>query len=772
MGNQQTLFSDTESASEVRDEARDEAVCQGERVQVLVPLPFAEPFDYVLPSPEQDAVLGAYVEIPVGKRRLVGVIWALGAGDDSLSAAKIKPITRLLDAPPMVGSLRKLIDFTAAYTLSPRGSVLKMSLGLFGGKDGVDAFLHRPMVQHVALRSDGSDDNDSLTPKRLSVMDALRGQPPLSVTEAAETAGVSAGVVRAMVKSGLIDALDLPTDKSFPAMFYHTAQKKQQAASKQKPQLSEEQATASTAICEAVGDSRYESFLLEGVTGSGKTEVYFEAIIKALEASADSQVLVLLPEIALTAQWLQRFEARFNVTPAQWHSDVGQAEKRRVWHGAGNGNARVVVGARSSLFLPFKNLALIIVDEEHDQSFKQEEGVLYHARDMAVTRAFIASCPIVLASATPSLESLANVQSGRYSHLTLKERHGGAQLPKIQAIDMRSDSLPANQWLSPKLADKITETLMWGEQTALFLNRRGYAPLTLCRTCGHRVECPHCSAWLVEHRSRQRLQCHHCGFDMPSLHKCPDCDSEDSLVAVGPGVERLGEEVIELFPQARVAVMASDTMTSASKMAAVVAQIEAGTVDIVIGTQMITKGYHFPNLTLVGVVDADLGLRGGDMRAGERTYQQLVQVAGRAGRAERPGQVYLQTFEPEHAVVQALLTGNGETYMAAEIDARRQYNMPPFGKLVALILSGEDIRQVVDVGRRLAATAPQSEDIRSMGPAPAPMTKIRGQFRYRMLMQASKSVKVQSVISDWLARAGKLPSKVRIKIDIDPYSFF
>ncbi|WND03966.1 primosomal protein N' [Temperatibacter marinus] len=730
-----------------------------QRLSILLPLPFSDPYDYLCPETCK-IELGSYVEVPLGSRRLVGVVWALEGSDNHLPDDKLKSILRVLDSPPMEESLRRLVDFTATYTISPKGNVMKMCLGLFGGKDGVERFDHRPMLQHVSLLHDLSAHR--LTEKRRAVVDALNGLPPMPISAASEQAGVSQSIIRAMIKQGLLDSIDLPLDSPF-----ETAQLR----GGEHPKLSEEQQTASDAIIKTLRQKTYECFLLEGVTGSGKTEVYFEAITDVLEQDQSAQILVLLPEIALTSQWLGRFEDRFGVKPAEWHSDVGAAEKRRVWRAAGKGNVQVIVGARSSLYLPFKNLSLIIVDEEHDPSFKQEEGVMYHARDMAVTRAFLQNCPVVLASATPSLESLINVKNERYHHLTLLERHGSATLPDIQAIDMRIDAPPAGQWLSPKLMEKITENLVKGDQTALFLNRRGYAPLTLCRTCGHRVECPHCSAWLVEHRGRQRLQCHHCGFDMPTLEACPDCETEDSLVACGPGVERLGEEVVTLFPEAQVAVLASDTMTSVSKMAAVVAQIEAGEIDIIIGTQMITKGYHFPKLTLVGVIDADLGLRGGDMRAGERTYQQLVQVSGRAGRAERKGRVYLQSFEPEHPVVQALLTGDGATYMAAEIEARRTYAMPPFGKLVALILSGEDVKKVIDVGRQLAAKAPHSDQVKVMGPAPAPMTKIRGHFRYRLLLHASKKTAVQPLVKEWIAAIGTVKG-VKIKIDIDPYSFF
>ncbi len=505
------------------------------------------------------------------------------------------------------------------------------------------------------------------------------------------------------------------------------------------------------------------------MTGSGKTEVYFEGLVEALR-DPSAQVLVLVPEIALTSQWMDRFEKRFGTKPVVWHSEIGLAGRRRAWRAIAAGEARVVVGARSALFLPYQNLAFITVDEEHDPSFKQEEGVLYHARDMAIVRAKLAGCPVVLASATPSLETLVNADAGRYESLQLRERHGGAILPEMRSIDMRHEPAEAGTWLSPILVKEIEATLASREQVMLFLNRRGYAPLTLCRTCGHRIECPSCSAWLVEHRFRRELQCHHCGHSCETPKVCPECDNEDTLVACGPGVERMFEEVTSRFPEARVSVMTSDTMTTPSETAKVVHEIADGKLDIIIGTQIVTKGYHFPNLTLVGVVDADLGLRGGDLRAGERTYQQLVQVAGRAGRADKLGRVYLQSYEPEHPVVDALLSGNHEAFLKAEKAARMLHHMPPFGKLVALILSSEVMADALEQGRKLASCAPVEHGVDFVGPAPAPMARVRGQHRFRMLVHARKETKIQPIIREWVLRAQKVKG-VRIKIDIDPYSF-
>jgi primosomal protein N' (replication factor Y) len=727
---------------------------EGSRVAVLLPVPALGVLDYAVPEHLEDQIsLGAIVEVPLAGRMAVGVVWEAEAGGKVLPYAKLKPVNAVLPLPAIREDLRRFIDWVSAYTLSALGPVLRMCLSASSALQAV------PVRRHYMINSGADRSGVRMTPAREAVLKVLSDGKPRVASEVAELAGVSDAVVRAMEKTGLVSVQDISVDLPYP----------QPDPALAGPELSDEQAVAAQAIADKVWEGGFAPFLLDGITGSGKTEVYFEGLAEALKAPG-AQVLVLVPEIALTSQWLDRFQARFGVEPVVWHSEVGQAERRRAWRAVADGNARVVVGARSALFLPFRHLAFIVVDEEHDPSFKQEDGVLYHARDMAIVRAKLAGCPIVLASATPSLETLVNADEGRYEKLVLRQRHGEAVLPDMKAIDMRHEPPEAGTWLSPILVREIEATLASGEQAMLFLNRRGYAPLTLCRTCGFRIECPSCSAWLVEHRFRRELQCHHCGHVEPIPNACPECKNEDTLVACGPGVERLFEEVKHRFPAARTSVMTSDTMMSPSATAHMVQQIASGHLDIVIGTQIVTKGYHFPNLTLVGVVDADLGLRGGDLRAGERTYQQLVQVSGRAGRAEKPGRVYLQSYEPEHPVVQALLSGDGDAFMAAERTARSRYHMPPFGRLVALILSGPDMKDVLDTGRMLASKAPVEHGVDIVGPAPAPMARVRGHHRFRMLVHTKKEVRVQALIREWLGRV-KPRKGVKIKIDIDPYSF-
>ena len=723
---------------------------ESNRVAILLPVPFAGPLDYAVPDGWDTPHVGKIVMVPLAGRKLYGVVWPCKP-EGRLDFKKLKPIEEMVDLPALTDSIMKFIDWVAAYTLSPQGMVLKMVLST------PNAFNPPPMKVHVAM---GGAPPARMTAARQAVLDYMKGRETQTVKAVAEQSGVSDAVVRSLVKTGTLTSIEVARDKPFEMPDLDI----------KGPELSAEQQVAVTAICNRVWENEYQTFLLDGVTGSGKTEVYFEAIAEALR-SEKSQVLVMVPEIALTSQWLGRFKERFGVDPIVWHSEIGQTERRRAWRAIIKGEARVVVGARSSLFLPFQKLGLIVVDEEHDASFKQEEGVMYHARDMAVVRARFEKCPLVLASATPSIETLVNAKADRFEHLKLRERHGGAVMPTIHTIDMRKDgTASAQEWLSPVLIGQIEKTIASGEQAILFLNRRGYAPLTLCRTCGHRFACPNCSAWLVEHRHKNQLQCHHCGYMAAKPSECPECEQEDTLAACGPGVERLAEEAARLFPDARLAVMTSDTMTSPTKTAEMVSKIAEGAVDLIIGTQIVTKGYHFPRLTLVGVVDADLGLRGSDMRAAERAWQQLQQVSGRAGRADLPGRVFLQSYEPEHPVTASLASGDGDAFIEAEIDQRERYQMPPYGRLVALILSGDNINEVISVGRGLARTAPNGEGISTFGPAPAPMERIRGKYRYRMLLQAPKHINVQKAVKAWLD-LNKTPKAVRIKVDIDPQSF-
>ncbi|MCC6942913.1 MAG: primosomal protein N', partial [Novosphingobium sp.] len=534
------------------------------------------------------------------------------------------------------------------------------------------------------------------------------------------------------------------------------------------PDLSDDQTEVAAKFVASVHAHEFQPYLLDGVTGSGKTETYFEGVAAALEDGR--QVLVLLPEIALTETFLKRFEARFGVTPVTWHSSLKSSERRRAWRAVAMGSAQVIVGARSALFLPFANLGLIIVDEAHEVSFKQDDGVRYNARDVAVMRARFESVPVILASATPALESLQMAESGRYERVILPSRFGGATMPDIQVVDLRIEQPERGHWIAPPLVKALKDRLEKGEQSLLFLNRRGYAPLTLCRTCGYRFQCPNCSAWLVEHRLSRRRACHHCGHEVPTPDACPECHEPDCLVACGPGVERIADEVAAILPEARVALVTSDTLTSPAKAAEFVEMASAKAIDVIVGTQLVTKGYHFPELTLVGVIDADMGLEGGDLRAAERTYQQVAQVAGRAGRGEKPGEVLIQTRHPEAPVIEALASGDRDAFYAAETEARRDAGAPPFGRWAAIIVSSEDEAEARDAARGIGGSAPNLADVMILGPAPAPLSLLRGRYRYRLLINARRSTELQRVIREWLDQL-RFPPGVRVAVDIDPYSF-
>src|SRR5215475_6818188 len=718
---------------------------------ILLPLPLAGSYDYLGGDLASDNTLapGDFVVVPLGRRETIGVIWGPGTGE--VPESKLKPVIARLDVPPLPEVTRRFVDRVAAYTLAPPGAVLRMAMS-------VSAALEPPRLL-AAWRPAANPPAEAPpreTPARRRVLAVLAQGPARATADLAREAGVGTSVIKGMAAAGLIEAVTLPRGSAF----------RQPDGFMAGPDLSPAQRKAAESLVATAAEAGVT--LLEGVTGSGKTEVYFEAVAAALRAGR--QALVLLPEIALTAQWLERFERRFGARPAEWHSDLTGAERRIAWRAIAAGDASVVVGARSALFLPYPDLGLIVVDEEHEQAYKQEDGVAYQARDMAVLRGHLARIPVVLVSATPSLETLQNVAAGRYRALHLPDRHAGAALPRIGAIDLRRDRPARQRWLSPGLVTALEETLARGEQALLFLNRRGYAPLTLCRHCGHRLNCPNCSAWLVEHRHAARLQCHHCGYQARLPDSCPACGTAGSFAACGPGVERLAEETTALFPAARIGLLTSDSLGGPRSAAAIIDRILRHEIDLLIGTQIVAKGHHFPMLTLVGVVDADLGLAGGDLRAAERTYQLLNQVAGRAGRAERPGQVLLQTYDPEHPVMRALISGDRDGLINHELAERRAHGMPPFGRLAALILSGADLGEVDRIARDLARAAPAGPGILVLGPAPAPLALLRGRHRRRFLLKCRRDIAPQPLLRAWLAKV-KLPASVRLQIDVDPYSF-
>ncbi len=718
------------------------------RIRVLVFNAALGALDYRVPE-GVSAPPGSVVVVPLGPRQITGIVWEpekLPAKD--VPAEKLRPNVEVLAVPPLSAPLRRLIEWTADYYLAPMSAVARMVISSGGALKGPATMTEYRLTGELPER---------MTPQRKQALDALIGEQA-TIRELSAIAGVSEGVLRGLVGAGLIEPVTVAIDRPFPpADPDHDV-----------PELSPDQREVSDRLVEAVKARKFAPFLLDGVTGSGKTETYFEPVAEAIRLGR--QVLVLLPEIALTENFLNRFEQRFGAPPVLWHSSLKSTERRRAWRAISEGTAQVVVGARSALFLPYKNLGLVVVDEAHEVSFKQDDGVRYNARDVSVMRARFEGFPVVLASATPALESLQMAESGIYEKLDLPSRFGGAQLPHIDTIDLTEEPPERQRWLAPRLVAALEDRLAKGEQSLLYLNRRGYAPLTLCRNCGFRFKCESCSAWLVEHRLSQRLACHHCGHEETPPETCPECGEPDCLVACGPGVERIADEVAELFPEARIAVATSDTLGSPERAAQFIAEAESGAVDVIVGTQLVTKGFHFPELTLVGVVDADLGLEGGDLRAGERTYQQVSQAAGRAGRGAKPGEVLIQTRHPEAAVIAALANGDRDAFYSAEIEARRHAGAPPFGRWAAIIISSEDDAEARQAAARLGDARPFHDDLTILGPAPAPLALLRGRYRYRFLANARRSVELQKILGQWLA-SQNFPPGVRVGVDIDPYSF-
>lgn len=743
----------------------------GKIVGVLLPLPFNDVFDY---AADDGAAAGQIVRVPFGRDRQTGVIWKIGK-TSKLDDGKIKAVAEMLNLPPLKPGLIKLVEWVAAYNLAPLGLVLKMVLCAKGAfEDPKLNILYRLTGKTLAdARLKNSD-------ARWRVIELLR-HAPYSRAEIAKGAGVSQSVIKTLIENGLLEPLPVPRQKTFTAPKINFRQIR----------LTAEQQNAADYLC-AKCESGFSVTLLDGVTGSGKTEVYFEAAAKILDQGR--QVLILVPEISLTAQWLERYEKRFGAKPAKWHSGLSGGERTETWKAVAENRAKVLVGARSALFLPYADLGLIIVDESHDHSFKQEEVVNYQARDMAVVRAKIENIPIILSTATPDLETVVNAESGKYGCVRLTGRYAAAELPEIKIIDLKKDKprkwlpitnpdpakenadtadtggRPKPAWLSPSLCRALQDNLQNGGQSMLFLNRRGYAPLLICRDCGHRIQCPNCTAWLAEHHKSGRLMCHHCGFSSPIPPACPECGSETGLTACGPGVERIAEETRGRFPGARIEVLSSDTAGSFTEISQAISRMENGETDILIGTQILAKGHHFPALTLVGIVDADLGLMGSDLRAAEQTFQLLSQVAGRAGRGDKKGTVYLQTLYPENAVLKALTDNDRSRFLELEKQSRQMLGFPPYGKLAAVIVSSPSAEAAERVAAGLAKCAPHGEGIGILGPAPAPIYMLRGKFRYRLLLKTLRNINIQTIIKNWFGMIN-IPGNVRVTADIDPYSF-
>ena len=720
-----------------------------EVVKVLLPLRLDAPFDYVSPEP---LTPGTIVEVPLGSRKSFGVVWPDPTPPD-FPMEKLKPVLSTYSCPPIPQVSQRFIDWAADYTLAPKGLFIRMMIPV------ADA-LHDP--KEIPLY-DLLEITGKITPQRQAVIDYLIAHPCRSIEDIEVATQINRPVIHGMIKAGILTIKDFRREKlPFQMPDLHASG----------PVLTPSQEVAAENLARKVKGSQYSTTLLDGVTGSGKTEVYYEAILAALKEG--KQALILLPEIALSTQWFTRFEARFGVKPAVWHSELTTAQRCITWRAIIEGEAPVVVGARSALFLPYAKLGVIIVDEEHDGSYKQEEQVIYNARDMAIVRAQVGDIPCVLASATPSLETVVNVETDKFDILHLDSRYGRATLPDIHVVDLRQakskKEVSSQKWIAEDLRQALIETVERGEQGMLFLNRRGYAPLTLCGECGERMMCPHCTSWLVHHQTSHKLQCHHCGY-LASLPKsCPGCEEEGTWVPCGPGVERIAEEVQSFLPKARLGILTSDALKTPKQMATLIGQIQDHELDVLVGTQIMAKGYHFPKLTLVGVVDADLSLFNGDLRAAEKTYQLLHQVAGRSGRENLKGHVWFQTYAPDHPVMKALCQQQRDQFLAIEAEERKKHGFPPFGRLISIIVSGKHKYEVENTAKALARAFPPTESVQLLGPSPAPLSFLRGRTRWRMLVQSPRRYPLQKLVKGWLSTV-EIKSTLRVQVDVDPYSF-
>ncbi|WP_106160010.1 primosomal protein N' [Hasllibacter halocynthiae] len=722
---------------------------EGALVAVLTAQPLDRLLDYK--APEGGCVPGSYVEVPLGPRTVIGVVWGPGRGD--YDYARTRAVGRVLDLPPMPEEMRDFLERAGAYTLTPMHAMLRLATRAPGL--GEDAGTVRLLVP-------GGPEPARMTDARRKVMDALGefdGQP-VTRAELSAAAGVTSSVIKGLLDAGTLAEVERPRDPPYAPL----------DPDRPGVELTEAQEHAAIDLRAKVRGGGYGTTLLKGVTGSGKTEVYLEAVAECLRRGR--QALVLLPEIALTSEFVARVERRFGAKPAEWHSGVTGTERRRCFRRVAEGQARLVVGARSALFLPYADLGLVVVDEEHDPSYKQEDGVLYNARDMAVLRASHARAQVILASATPSLETWVNAKEGRYDRLVLGSRFGAGELPMMRAVDLRRERLEPSRWIGPTLAEAMRERLDRGEQSLVFLNRRGYAPVQVCRACGHQIGCHQCDARMVEHRFRKLLMCHQCGETRPMPAECPECGVEGKLAPVGPGVERMAEEVAERFPEARVAILSSDLYGSARQLKAEIEEIAKGAADIVIGTQLVAKGHNFPLLTLVGVIDADLGLQGSDLRAAERTFALMRQVAGRAGRMGAGGVALLQSAQPEHPVIKAILAGAEEDFWAAEAAERRAIGVPPYGRMAGIVVSSPEMHEAYGLAEEMAR---RDEPLRRAGaelwgPAAAPIALVRGRHRVRLLVKADRGVPIQAAVADWLSQF-RWPATTRVSVDVDPQSF-
>ena len=701
--------------------------------QILLPLALDQSFTYKSCEAVES---GEVALVEFGKKEIWGVVLSASfEAPKDFSESKIKPILEKNPRLKLTKNQLKFIETIASYNLGSRGLVLRAFIGILNS-DKVKK-ISEGLVQKVEPRNFRLK---KLLTKQQEVFDEL-----LKITHTPD-------VTLSLSKGDSGHGLESPFDKL--------------------------RVTSGVA-------------LLDGVTGSGKTEIYFALIAEILKQVQDDggrsehsphlrprhpelvlgsrshppQILILLPEIALTSQLLLRFEEQFGFAPALWHSKISKKDKREIFYGVVEGSVRVLIGARSALLLPFKNLQLIVVDEEHDTSFKQEDVFNFHARDMCIVKGGLENFPVILSSATPAVETYANATSGKFHHFILEQRFG--QKNEIELVDLRREKMQSNEFLSQKLRSEMALNLSKNKQTLLFLNRRGYAPVTLCKSCGKKYQCGDCDFHLVLHKSKQQLICHHCGHQEKSILECKFCGEKDALISVGVGVEKVEEEVRRLFPTARIALVTSDNVTNFDEVDKLVKQILNREIDVIIGTQMIAKGHDFPDLNLVGIIDADAMLYSSQLRALEKTYQILTQVIGRAGRRDECGKIVIQTYNPQNFIFEKIIKGDKKNFYEFEISNRKTMELPPFSRLAKFEISSFSEGEAKSFAKKLISHFPVSDKIELFGPAPAPLQRLKNRHHFLVNLKTDKKINLQKLISDVIATL-KVPKSVRIRIDVDP----
>ena len=721
---------------------------------IYLPLNFNHGFCYQV---DHHAVIGHFVHVTFRKRYYVGIINHISTKPPpNLDIKKIKHADIISGLNPLAIEQLKFIKWLAYYYANPLGLVIKAMLG---PKQIWQQHEQKRII--ISLHEDYQQYYHRKSQKRDHVIEILQKNQKMMMHDICQQLHISQSMITQMIKQNILKKSYekyIPEQKN---IFNHY--------NYQSFKLTEHQQNIANHCATFIKEQKFTVILLDGETGAGKSETYFHSIAETL--AIGKNILVLMPEISLLSQWLDNFNTRFNNIPGQWHSHMNMRERRLLWQAANNGKLRVLCGARSALHLPFDNIGLIIVDEEHERSYKQEDGIMYHARDSAIMRAKLSHCPIILVSATPTIETYHHAMSDKYHYFKLRRRDDQAHMPIIETIDMTDEILPKNNWISQKIQHAISITLQQKQQAMLFLNRRGYAPLLLCRGCGYRFSCQFCQSWLIKHYHYSALLCHHCGYKTSLPNHCPECHSEH-LHPCGPGVERIEEEAKKLFPHARIAIMTSDHMQDMVLFQQVLEDIQQRHIDIIVTTQILAKGVHFDHLHLVGIIDADIGLQGGDFRAGEHCYQLLHQLSGRAGRLNQQGRVLMQTYNPHHNVMKALTSGQRDIYLQEETHYRQENFLPPFGHVAALIVTSQDNNAAIDACDKLKHNMPSHHYMKILGPAPAMMSFLRNKYRYRFLILLQyRDMALGETLQQWIIDTS-ISSRVKITIDIDPQSFF